>query len=165
IGRVGRVLGRKIVNIPSEAIAYLSEKAWEQGLETLDINGGRKALEKTLNEISCLERPFLSIYWQSEAFLEIARPLLKLEELMQSLSENQLIPKLYSTLSNILGGRRTWKYYRYRMQILEAAEKIAYSKDDYFLSIFFNGKYEIIKKFLEMECPDDWNDLSEGREK
>jgi CRISPR-associated endonuclease/helicase Cas3 len=166
LGRVGRVLGRKIIDLPSEAIAYLPEKAWEQNLETLDINGGREALINKLSEIDCLERPFLSIYWQSEAFLELARPLLKLEELMQGLSENQLISKLYSTLQNVLGGQRSWKYYQDRMQMLEAAEKIAYATGknlNYYLSNFFKGKHEIIKKFLELECSDDWVDLNEGR--
>jgi CRISPR-associated endonuclease/helicase Cas3 len=165
LGRVGRVLGRKIVDLPSKAIAYLPEKAWDEGLETLDVTGGRMALETKLSEISCLERPFLSIYWRSEAFLELARPLLKLEGLMKNLSDSKLIPKLYSTLQSVLGGQRSWGYYRYRIQILEAAEKIAYSRDDYCFSTFFHGKRDIIEKFLELECPDDWIDLNEGKEK
>jgi len=32
LGRVGRVLGRKITDIPSEAIAYIDPKAWEEGI-------------------------------------------------------------------------------------------------------------------------------------
>ncbi len=38
-----------------------------------------------LENLSCLDRPFLEIYWRSEAFLEIARPLLELEESLQVL--------------------------------------------------------------------------------
>jgi CRISPR-associated endonuclease/helicase Cas3 len=170
IGRVGRVLGRSEINIPSDAVAYLSEKAWDEGLDSLDCSGGRKALQDKLSELSCLDRPFLSIYWQSEAFLEIARPLLHLEEMMQNLSEKELIPKLYQTLQRILGGKRDWGYYRRRMQALRAAESIAHSKDkdlaeDPLKFVRGGARWELIKTFLKTECPEDWEDFQANRTK
>lgn len=166
IGRVGRVLGRQQTNIPSEAIAYLPEKAWEQGLGSLDCLGGRAALQQKLSELACLDRPFLNIYWQSEAFLEIARPLLKLEEMMQGLSESELIPKLYSTLKAVLGGKRDWAYYRRRMQALEAAESIAKDKKltgDPLKFVKGQARWELVTTFLKAECPEDWADLDAKR--
>lgn len=168
IGRVGRVLGRKQTNIPSEAIAYLPEKAWEEGLASLDCSCGRESLQNKLFELTCLDRPFLSIYWQSEAFLEIARPLLKLEEMMEGLSQNELVPRLYNTLKAILGGKRDWVYYRRRMQALDAAERIARSKEDENSGDplkFIKGKarWEIVTTFLKAECPEDWADLGAKR--
>lgn len=168
LGRVGRVLGRQKTDIPSEAIAYLSEKAWEQGLSELDISGGREVLKQKLSELDCLDRPFLSIYWQSEAFLEIARPLLKLEEMMQGLAESELVAKLYQTLKVTLGGKRDWAYYQRRMQALQAAESIANSKGKELVGDplkFIRGKarWELVTTFLKAECPEDWADLQAGR--
>jgi CRISPR-associated endonuclease/helicase Cas3 len=95
IGRVGRVLGKTQTDIPSDAIAYLPPLAWEQGLTSLDCSGGRAALTQTLANIPCLDEPFLDAYWRSEAFLEIARPLLEIEELFgENLAGNELIPQL-----------------------------------------------------------------------
>ncbi|MEM9218446.1 MAG: type I-D CRISPR-associated helicase Cas3' [Cyanobacteria bacterium P01_F01_bin.150] len=168
IGRVGRVLGRQQTDIRSEAIAYLSEKAWEEGLDSIDTSGGRVALQQKLLELPCLDRPFLSIYWQSEAFLEIARPLLKLEEMMEGLSQSDLISKLYNTLKTVLGGKRDWTYYRKRMQALDAAGKIANAleKDlagDPLKFIKGKARWEIVTTFLKAECPDDWEDLKAKR--
>ncbi len=168
IGRVGRVLGRPQTDIPSEAISYLSEKAWEQGLGELDTAGGREALKQKLSELDCLERPFLSIYWQSEAFLEIARPLLKLEEMMQGLPESELTAKLYQTLKATLGGKRDWAYYQRRMQALQAAESIANSKGKELVGDplkFIRGKarWELVTTFLKAECPEEWDDLQAKR--
>jgi len=168
IGRIGRVLGRQQTHIPSEAIAYLPEKAWEQGLDSLDCSGGRIALQQKLSEITCLDRPFLSIYWQSEAFLEIARPLLKLEEMMQDLSQSELISKLYNTLKAVLGGKRDWAYYRRRMQALDAAGRIASSKEkelagDPLKFVKGQARWELITTFLKAECPEDWADLEAKR--
>lgn len=168
IGRVGRVLGRQHTDIPSDAIAYLFEKAWEEGLGSLDCAGGRKALQQQLSDIPCLDRPFLSIYWQSEAFLEIARPLLKLEEMMQGLSQSELISKLYSTLRVVLGGKRDWTYYRRRMQALQAAESITRSKEKELAGDplkFVQGKarWELITTFLKAECPEEWEDFQAER--
>lgn len=168
IGRVGRVLGRQQTDIPSEAIAYLSEKAWEQGLDSLDTCGGRETLTQKLSELDCLERPFLNIYWQSEAFLELARPLLKLEEMMQGLAESELVAKLYKTLKVTLGGKRDWTYYQRRMQALQAAESIASSKGKELVGDplkFIRGKarWELVTTFLKAECPEDWDDLQARR--
>lgn len=163
LGRVGRVLGRQQTDLLSEAIAYLPEKAWEQGLSSLDCAGGRKALEQKLLEITCLDRPFLGIYWQSEAFLEIARPLLKLEEMMKGLAESELIPKLYNTLRATLGGQRNWSYYKARMKALEAAEAIATAKEKEIIGNPFrfiqDKKWAIITTFLKAECPEEWADF------
>lgn len=164
IGRVGRVLGKKQTDIPCKAIAYLPDKAWVEGLNSLDCSGGREALKQKLLELPCLERPFLSIYWQSEAFLEIARPLLKLEEMMEGLSESELIPKLYNTLKMTLGGQRDWSYYQRRMRALQAAESIATAKEKEIAGDplrFIKGKsrYAIITTFLKAECPEDWADF------
>lgn len=168
IGRVGRVLGRQKTDIPSDAIAYLSEKAWEQGLDTLNLLGGREALIQKLSELNCLERPFLSIYWQSEAFLEIARPLLQLEEMMHNLSESEVIPKLYNTLKKVLGGKHDWAYYQKRMRTLVAAETISTSKekefsDDPLRFIKGTAKWAIITTFLKAECPEDWDNFQAKR--
>jgi len=168
IGRVGRVLGRRQTDIPSEAIAYLSEKAWEQGLGELDTAGGRAALNQKLSELDCLERPFLSIYWQSEAFLELARPLLKLEEMMQGLAESELVAKLYQTLKTTLGGKRDWAYYQRRMQALQAAESIATAKDrelvgDPLKFVKGRARWELVTTFLKTECPEEWADLQAER--
>lgn len=168
IGRVGRVLGRQYTDIPSDAIAYLSAKAWEEGLGSLDCAGRRATLQQQLSDIPCLDRPFLSIYWQSEAFLEIARPLLKLEEMMQGLAQSELIPKLYSTLKVVLGGKRDWAYYRKRMQALDAAKKIATLKEKDLANDplkFVRGKarWELVTTFLKAECPEEWADLNANR--
>ncbi len=168
LGRVGRVLGRQQTDLPSEAIAYLPEKAWDGGLTSLDCASGRVALEQKLFELNCLERPFLGIYWQSEAFLEIARPLLQLEEMMQGLAESELIPKLYNTLRQTLGGQRDWSYYQGRMRALQAAESITTAKEKEIAGDplrFIKGKarWAIITTFLKAECPDDWADLQAKR--
>ncbi|KAM3114630.1 type I-D CRISPR-associated helicase Cas3' [Phormidesmis sp. 146-33] len=166
IGRVGRVLGRQQTDRPSEAIAYLSEKAWEEGLGSLDCSGGRFSLQQKLSELACLDRPFLSVYWQSEAFLEIARPLLKLEEMMQGLAQSELIPKLYNTLKRVLGGKRDWAYYRRRMQALQAAESIANEKKptgDPLKFVKGKARWELVTTFLKAECPEEWADFEENR--
>jgi CRISPR-associated endonuclease/helicase Cas3 len=162
LGRVGRVLGRHKTDIPSKAIAYLPEKAWDEGLTNLNISGGRSALQEKLSELVCLDRPFLSVYWQSEAFLEIARPLLILEGLMQNLSESILIPQLYETLRKVLGGKQDWKYYQRRMQALKAAEDIATEKNQTGDPLEFvddKAKWEIITTFLKVESPEELVDL------
>jgi len=168
IGRVGRVLGRQQTDLPSDAIAYLSTKAWEEGLGSLDCAGGREALQQQLADVSCLDTPFLSIYWQSEAFLEIARPLLKLEEMMQGLAQSELVSKLYNTLKVVLGGKRDWAYYRKRMQALDAAEKIATSKgkdlaNDPLKFVKGKARWELVTTFLKVECPEEWADFQAER--
>lgn len=169
LGRVGRVLGRQQTDLPSEAIAYLPDKAWDQGLSLLDCSGGRKALEQKLLELDCLDRPFLGIYWQSEALLEIARPLLKLEEMMKGLAESELILKLYNTLRATLGGKRDWSYYQTRMKAIEAAEAIVTAKEKEIVGDPFrfiqDKKWAIITTFLKAECPEDWADFQAGRTK
>jgi CRISPR-associated endonuclease/helicase Cas3 len=164
IGRVGRVLGKSQTGVPSEAIAYLTEKAWEEGLSGLDGQGGRNALQEKLTKLKCLDRPFLQAYWQSEALLETARPLLILEDLMDNLPEAHYVPKLFNTIQQVLGGKRDWKYYQWRMRTLQAAEKIARSspKDlagDPLKWIKPQYRRGIVNAFLKCEAPDDWEAL------
>jgi CRISPR-associated endonuclease/helicase Cas3 len=164
IGRVGRVLGKKETDIPSEAIAYLTEKAWEEGFTDLDLQGGRTALQAKLSDLKCLERPFLKAYWQSEALLETAKPLLMLEDLMGTLPEAEFIPRLFATVQEVLGGKRDWKYYQGRMKALQAAQFIASAsvKDlagDPLKWVKPNLKWSIVAAFLKSESPDDWEAL------
>lgn len=174
IGRVGRVLGKQQTNVPSEAIAYLKEKAWEQDISSLDVTGGRTTLKAKLNSLKCMERPFLQVYWQSEALLETARPLVILEEALKSLSQESLIPKLFETLKVVFGGRSEWKYYRNRMQALLFAEKLqntpVVTKNDNqwdFAKVWSKGsyaaKYYFLDAFLKAKHPDDAEDLKEKR--
>ncbi|MDJ0716210.1 MAG: type I-D CRISPR-associated helicase Cas3' [Prochloraceae cyanobacterium] len=164
LGRVGRVLGKAETNIPSDAIAYLPDKAWSQGITSLDPTGGRKELTKILENLSCLERPFLDIYWRSEAFLEIARPLSELEEMMEGLAKNTVISELYDTLKSIFGGKREWNYYRYRMKVLRGAEQLAktslvkFQKDWKYIK----GGQAFVRTFIKANCPEDWEDLNNG---
>lgn len=164
IGRVGRVLGKSQTDSSSEAIAYLTEKAWDEGLSDLDIQGGRTALQEKLSELKCLERPFFRAYWQSEALLETARPLLMLEGLMDKLPEAHYIPTLFSTIQQVLGGKRDWKYYQGRMKLLQAAKDIATSapKDiegDPLKWIKPQFRWSIVSAFLKSESLEDWEAL------
>jgi CRISPR-associated endonuclease/helicase Cas3 len=164
IGRVGRVLGKQQTEITSEAIAYLTEKAWEEGLADMDQQGGRNALQAKLSELKCLERPFLKAYWQSEALLETARPLLMLEDLMDKLPEVKYIPQLFETIQQVLGGKRDWKYYQGRMKALDAAKYIATAsvKDlagDPLKWVKPKLKWSIVAAFLKSESPEDWEAL------
>jgi CRISPR-associated endonuclease/helicase Cas3 len=165
LGRVGRVLGKKQTDIPSEAIAYLPEQAWEQGIENLDCSGGREALKLMLESLDCMKRPFLDIYWRSEAFLEIARPLLELESSLHNLDNEHLVHDLYQSLQNLLGGSRPWKYYKCRMMLIVVAELIEKAplkpkrKEQWsFVKTLFKqspfARREFIKKFLECKHPD-----------
>lgn len=161
IGRVGRVLGKSETNISSEAIAYLPEKAWEEGITNLNCSGGRSELTQILNNLSCLERPFLDIYWRSEAFLEIARPLLELEEKLDGLPESRVIEELYQTMQLILGGKRNWNYYRYRMKALQGAEEIAKSsiKDIQKKWQYIKGGQAFVRTYIKLKAPDEWENL------
>lgn len=164
IGRVGRVLGKLETHIPSDAIAYLPDIAWEQGLTDLDLSGGREALKQKLSELPCLERPFLKAYWQSEAFLEIARPLLEMEEMLDNLSGSELILQLFETLKLTLGGKRTWQDYRYRMKVLRAAEKLSKTS---LKSIkkewkYIKGGQALIKRFLGAKYPERLQEIDAG---
>ncbi|GET36599.1 type I-D CRISPR-associated helicase Cas3' [Microseira wollei] len=165
LGRVGRVLGKSQTDIDSDAIAYLSPLAWEQGLSSLDCAGGRQALSQTLHSLSCLDKPFLQIYWSSEAFLEIARPLLELEDKLTGLSGSQFILQLFDTLRETLGGNRDWDYYRGRMKALQGAENIAKAslKDIKKKWKFTKGGQAFVKRYLQANFPEDWEDLKAGR--
>lgn len=165
IGRVGRVLGKKRTDVPSEAIAYLPEKAWEEGIDSLDCAGGREALKQTLENLNCMKRPFLEIYWKSEAFLEIARPLLEIESSLHNLEEEQLVQELYTTLQKLFGGSRSWKHYKHRMIQITIAETLADAplkpkkeKQWSFVKTLFNQpnykRHSFIKKFLEFNYPE-----------
>ncbi len=164
VGRVGRVLGKTETDIPSEALAYLPDSAWEQGLTSVNSSGGREALKQKLFELPCLERPFLLAYWQSEAFLEIARPLLEMEERLDGLPESELVQKLFDSLKLTLGGKRSWQDYRYRMRVLRAAETL---KKTPLKSIkkqwkFIKGGQALIKSFLQANYPDKFQELKSG---
>jgi CRISPR-associated endonuclease/helicase Cas3 len=167
IGRVGRVLGKLETNIPSEAIAYLSETAWEQGIADLNCDGGRSALWQKLEELSCLDKPFLQIYWQSEAFLEIAKPLLVLSDMMEKLPQADFIPKLYETLKITLGGRNDWNYYKHRMRALQGAESLSRSKNEELkgdpLKFLGQAKYDFVNAFLKARYPEEAEELRSKR--
>lgn len=158
VGRVGRVLGKKQTAIPSEAIAYLPEQAWEQGIEDLDCSGGRGSLRQMLESLDCMKRPFLEIYWRSEAFLEIAKPLLELEDLLETLPEESLVIQLYQTLQNVLGGKRDWDFYRKRMKLLKGAEEIARRKTIKEIQENWKkikGGQSCVWSYLRAYCPED----------
>lgn len=174
IGRVGRVLGKQQTDIASDAIAYLKEQAWEQDIASLDTTGGRIALQKKLEELKCLERPFLQVYWQSEALLETARPLVILEDALKTLSQESLIPKLFETLKAVFDGKRDWRYYRTRMQALLFAEALqkapVVAKDEKqwnFAKVWsrnaYSARYHFLKTFLEAKQVDDAEDLTAKR--
>ena len=165
IGRVGRVLGKSETNIDSEAIAYLPANAWEEGLTSLDTNGGRTALKDLLETLPCLDKPFLTAYWRSEASLEIARPLLELEEVFENLAGAELIPKLFETLKSVLEGKRTWEDYRHRMKVLRGAENIAKLsleklKKDW---KYIKGGRAFVKTYIKVKSPEEWDDFKAGR--
>lgn len=167
LGRVGRVLGKAETNIDSEAIAYLPDTAWEQGLSTLDCTGGRATLKQILDGIPCLDKPFLDAYWRSEAFLEIARPLLELEEKFDNLPGSELILQLFNTLKETLGGNRDWDYYRYRMRTLRGAEDIVkVSAKKLTLKSewkYIKGGQAFVRKFLEVHYPCEVEELKAQR--
>ncbi|QIZ69926.1 type I-D CRISPR-associated helicase Cas3' [Oxynema aestuarii] len=165
IGRVGRVLGKVKTDISSHAIVYLPQEVWQQGLQNLDGSGGREALQKTLESLECMQRPFLNIYWRSEAFLEIARPLLELETSLINTPGEHLISQLYQTLQSVLGGNRPWKEYRQRMKILQGAENIAKTKIEKIPKDwkYIKGGQNCVKSFLKAYCSEDWEDVKSGR--
>jgi CRISPR-associated endonuclease/helicase Cas3 len=165
IGRVGRVLGKTQTNISSEAIAYLPEQAWEQGIENLDCLGGRIALKQMLESLDCLKRPFLEIYWRSEAFLEIAKPLLELENALDGLPEQSLVVQLYETLQTVLGGKRDWDFYRKRMKLLQGAENISNKtvKEIQKDWKYIKGGQSLVMSYFRVYCPEDYDDIRSGR--
>ncbi|GAB4203701.1 MAG: hypothetical protein Fur006_58250 [Coleofasciculaceae cyanobacterium] len=167
LGRVGRVLGKTVTNIDSEAIAYLPDTAWEQGLSSLESSGGRLELKQMLDSLLCLDRPFLDIYWRSEAFLEIARPLLEMEEKLEGLPGSELIPQLFETLKQTLGGNHNWDYYCHRMRVLRGAEDIVkVSEKKLTLKSqwkYIKGGQAFVKKFLEVHYPAEVEELNAKR--
>ncbi|NJN12758.1 MAG: type I-D CRISPR-associated helicase Cas3' [Richelia sp. RM1_1_1] len=165
LGRVGRVLGKTQTDISSDAIAYLPDTAWEQGLPSLDTSGGRNALRQTLETLSCLDKPFLHAYWRSEAFLEVARPLLQLENQLQNLAGSEHIPQLFNNLREILGGKRDWEHYRHRMKVLLGAENISKTKIDKLKKDwkFLPGGQAFVSIYLKANYPEDWEDIQAKR--
>ena len=167
IGRVGRVLGKSKTDLPSEAIAYLSDTAWKEGLSSLDCSGGRAALTQTLDSIPSLDKPFLLAYWRSEAFLEIARPLLEMEEMLGNETGSEFIPQLFETLQQTLGGNRNWEHYRHRMRVLRGAEDIVkISEKKLTLKSqwkYIKGGQAFVKKFLEVHYPFEVEELKAER--
>ncbi|MBD2679446.1 MULTISPECIES: type I-D CRISPR-associated helicase Cas3' [Nostoc] len=167
IGRVGRVLGKSVTNIDSEAIAYLPADAWKEGLTDLNTTGGRTALKEMLDNLPCLDKPFLTAYWRSEASLEIARPLLELEEVFDNLPDAELIPKLFNTLKSVLDNKRSWEDYRHRMKVLRGAENIAKESLEKLKTgwKFLKGGQAFVKTFIKVTSPEEWEDLQAGRTK
>jgi CRISPR-associated endonuclease/helicase Cas3 len=165
IGRVGRVLGKAETNIPSQAIVYLPEKAWDENITSLDTSGGRESLKETLNNLACLNRPFLDIYWRSEAFLEIARPLLEIESLLDNLPATKSIEELYETMRSLLGGKHNWNYYRYRIKTLKGAENIAKTpaKELKKQWKYIKGGQAFVKTFIKVDSPEDFEFLESGK--
>ena len=165
LGRVGRVLGKKQTDISSEATAYLPEQAWEQGIENLDSSGGREALKQMLESLDCMKRPFLEIYWRSEAFLEIAKPLLELETFLEGLPDEHLVIQFYQTLQNVLNGRREWDFYRKRMKVLKGAENISSKtvKEIQKDWKYIKGGQNCVMSYLRVCCPEDYEDIRSGR--
>lgn len=164
IGRVGRVLGKSITTVPSQAIAYLPQQAWEQGITNLDTSGGRAALSQMLDNLPCLERPFLEIYWRSEAFLEIARPLSVLEEKLENLPEQALIIEVYTALQGVLGGKRKWNYYRQRIKALRGAEQIAKMRIEEIKKDwkYIKGGQSFVRTYIKLCYLEDWQKLEQG---
>ncbi|NMG60308.1 type I-D CRISPR-associated helicase Cas3' [Geitlerinema sp. P-1104] len=164
LGRVGRVLGKPETQIPSQAIAYLPEAAWQDGLNESDGITGREQLAETLEQLDCLRRPFLDVYWRSEAFLEIARPLLELETSLEKTPGADLIVVLYETLQWVLGGNRDWQYYRQRMKILQGAENIAQKKTCKLAKDwkYIKGGRNLVKSFIQAYYPEDWEEVQRG---
>ncbi|MGI2906992.1 type I-D CRISPR-associated helicase Cas3' [Tolypothrix sp. VBCCA 56010] len=165
IGRVGRVLGKSQTNVPSEAIAYLPDDAWKEGLSSLNVNGGREALKQVIDNIPCLDKPFLHAYWRSEAFLEIARPLLELEDRFKELPEEVLILQLFQTLQDIFGGNRTWEDCRKRIKVLQGAENIAAAsiEDIQKKWKYISGGQAFVANFIKTNFPEDWEDIKAKR--
>lgn len=161
LGRVGRVLGKQETEINSEAIAYLPEKAWQEGIEQLDKSGGREALFEMLKHLDCLKRPFLDIYWKSEAFLEIAKPLLELETVLAGLPQENLVINLYQALQAVLNKNKEWNYYRKRIRVIQgainifehSAEKL--QKDWQYIK---NGQ-SFVMSFLRANYPEDYESI------
>ncbi|WP_293133474.1 type I-D CRISPR-associated helicase Cas3' [Microcoleus sp. bin38.metabat.b11b12b14.051] len=165
IGRVGRVLGKTQTDIASGAIAYLPDRAWEEGIAQLDCNGGRNSLTEMLASLDCMKRPFLEIYWRSEAFLEIAKPLLELEILLEKLPEASLVSQLYQTLQIVLGGKRDWSSYRQRMKVLQGAENVAKSTIKQIQKEwkYIKGGQNCVISFMQANYPEDWEEIRSGR--
>ena len=164
IGRVGRVLGKSQTDISSKAIAYLPEQAWEQGIQTIDTTNGRKTLKEKLESLDCMKRPFLEIYWRSEAFLEIARPLFELETILAGLPQEELILKLFQTMQLLFNGKKDWNFYRNRIKILQGAEQIAQlevSKIHKEWKTVKGGK-SFLMSFLKTYYPEDFNEINSG---
>jgi CRISPR-associated endonuclease/helicase Cas3 len=114
-----------------------------------------------------MQRPFLNIYWRSEAFLEIARPLLELETSLVNTPGEHLISQLYQTLQSVLGGNRSWKSYRQRMKVLQGAENISKTATEKIQSEwkYVKGGRNCVQSFLKAYCPEDWEDVQAGRVK
>lgn len=164
IGRVGRVLGKAKTDVASEAIAYLPPKAWEEGIATLNSSSGRVSLTEMLENLKCLDHPFLEIYWRSEAFLEIARPLAELEDSLQGLPEIELIQDLYQKMQLLLGGKRDWHYYRYRIKALRGAENIVKSSVKKIQKKwkYLKGAQALVKTYLKANYPAEWEEFQAG---
>ena len=120
-----------------------------------------------LEELKCLDKPFLQIYWQSEAFLEIAKPLLVLSDMMEKLPQADFIPKLYETLKVTLGGRKDWNYYKHRMRALQGAESLSRSKPEELkgdpLKFLGQAKYDFVNAFLKAKYPEEAEELRAKR--
>jgi CRISPR-associated endonuclease/helicase Cas3 len=104
-----------------------------------------------------MKRPFLEIYWRSEAFLEIAKPLMELEDLVETLPEESLVIQLYQTLQTVLCGKREWSFYRQRMKLLKGADEIARRsvKEIQRDWQYVKGGQGLVWSYLKAYCPED----------
>lgn len=168
LGRVGRVLGKAKTDRASDAIGYLPDPAWSDELTALDAECGRAALAACLERIPALDKPFFKLYWRSEAFLEIAQPLLELEAGLEGLTESSLVLQLFERLSRLFNNSRNWGYYRQRMKIIQGARNIL---DDIAEKIRkkkklnpeswkkVKGGRNCIEAFIKIEHPEDFQRL------
>lgn len=171
LGRVGRVLGKAKTDRASEAIGYLPESAWSDELTALDSDCGRDVLAACLEQIPALDKPFFKLYWRSEAFLEIAQPLLELEASLEGLSEFALVLQLFDRMSRLFNNPRSWGYYRHRMKIIQGARNILVDieqktrekkKIDPKLWSTVKGGKNCIKAFIQVNHPEDFHLIESG---
>jgi CRISPR-associated endonuclease/helicase Cas3 len=64
----------------------------------------------------------------------------------------------------LLGGKRDWKFYRYRMKILKGAENIANLtvKEIQKNWMYIKGGQACLKAFIKANSPEDWDNLESG---
>jgi len=160
LGRVGRVLGKVLTQTASKAIAYVPEPVWEQLQQLPNPPQDRASLKTILTSIDTFNRPFQSIYWRSDALLEVARPLCRLEKMLKDLPQAHLIEDLFNSVRQVMaeGRGQSWKFYRYRQSILMAAEQIARDPRQ---CMSYAGT-QVLSDYLKTEDPETWAHMEAG---